>query len=116
MRECIDVLPQPIIDISQIDFHKGLTGRYNTLDTRSQRSKTSGAGWGKAKASLSKNATLKKDGRSPQNKFTTIYRKMAIICGEEDERESILDEDDNKSVRSKKSMSVYSSVAKSIRK
>ena len=43
-------------------------------------------------------------------------RKMSIIPHDDgDERESIMgDEDDNKSLRSKKSASVYSSVAKSI--
>lgn len=41
---------------------------------------------------------------------------MSVVLGEDEERESLADDDDNKSVRSKKSVSVYSSVAKSIRK
>ena len=41
---------------------------------------------------------------------------MSVVAGDEDERESYMDDDDTKSIRSKKSMSVYSGVGRSISK
>ena len=48
--------------------------------------------------------------------FSNVMRKMSIIPHDDaDERQSMIDEgDDNKSVRSKKSQSVYTSVTKSV--
>ena len=54
--------------------------------------------------------------RKTTNNKGVATRKMSIVAGDEDERESYMDDDDTKSIRSKKSMSVYSGVGRSISK
>ena len=106
MREAIDLLPQPILNISHLDIQKGLSGQAG--DTKSVKSKTS-SGWQKVKKRLTLTKNFSKLSKQNTKQFGSTFRKMSGINNDDDERErDSLVEDDHTSVRS--------SVNKSLRK
>ena len=113
MKEAIDVLPQPIVNLGEIDYH----GKFASLRSSDNMSV-------KNKKRLTTKGTSRKHktlvgGATVDSISLGMTRKVSIIAAESEvdrlSRQDSEDNDGNKSVRSKKSSTMYSSVAKSLR-
>ncbi len=111
MKEAIEVTPVPIVDIGGIDVESKLS-QMRTMDA--------GLAGRKKKSMIHKGASSHRKHRTlvgvgTIDNVSVISRKISVVADSDGDRLSRNDSDDNKSVKSKKSVSVYSSVAKSIR-
>ena len=112
MKEGIEVMPQPIVSLGNID-----------VDSQVHALRTMNDHHGKMKKKLSfhkQNTSAQRKHRTLTNAVTIdgaslVSRKISMGGDSEGDRLSRQDSDDNKSIKSRKSISVYSSVNKSIR-